>query len=66
MKNSETIPNDLIAPTIKPKEARQRIRKLGNLLRTASVAIQSAEKEFHYLIYGIEGKSRKENHAKDE
>jgi len=51
---------DLIAPTIKPKEDRQRMRDLENLLTTASNTIQTAREEYHFLIYGVEFKLREE------
>nr|VFK61517.1 MAG: hypothetical protein BECKTUN1418D_GA0071000_115313 [Candidatus Kentron sp. TUN] len=61
MKNSKTIPDDLIAPTIGQKESRQRMRKLERALNAASEAVQIAKEEYHYLIYGTEYGSHKEN-----
>nr|VFK66363.1 MAG: hypothetical protein BECKUNK1418G_GA0071005_108910 [Candidatus Kentron sp. UNK]VFK71995.1 MAG: hypothetical protein BECKUNK1418H_GA0071006_109010 [Candidatus Kentron sp. UNK] len=57
MKDSKPARN-LVAPTIKPNESRQRMRNIENLLNTASNAIQSAKEEYHYLIYGTEGSTQ--------
>nr|VFK54369.1 MAG: hypothetical protein BECKTUN1418F_GA0071002_10421 [Candidatus Kentron sp. TUN]VFK56630.1 MAG: hypothetical protein BECKTUN1418E_GA0071001_10421 [Candidatus Kentron sp. TUN] len=53
-------PKEVFVPTITPNELREHKRKMERALNDASEAIQVAREEFHYLVYGVEDKSREE------
>nr|VFJ78688.1 MAG: hypothetical protein BECKFW1821C_GA0114237_11971 [Candidatus Kentron sp. FW] len=59
MKDPKELPDDLISPVVRPNEVRQRMRKLENALHSASEAIREAREEYRYLVYGVDGKTKK-------